>query len=80
MGVDTATWPPAAHRSMKIACPDCGMTGYRGGRWIERHDQHVRCDCGAIVNRKGWKKHAASKHQHTGVECTGYSDYEGSTT
>lgn len=80
MSVDTSTWPRTSRRGYKIVCPDCGLTGYVGGRWIERHDEHVRCDCGAVTTKKGWKKHASSKFQHTGVECTGYSDYEGSTT
>jgi hypothetical protein len=49
---------------MKIACPECGQTGYIGGRWADKHAEHVECSCGATVSTKGLASHRGSLARH----------------
>jgi predicted RNA-binding Zn-ribbon protein involved in translation (DUF1610 family) len=49
---------------VKIMCPECGLSGYIGGKWTKKHAEHVVCSCGATVSAQGIAAHRGSKARH----------------
>lgn len=54
----------------KVICPECGLSGYYGGKWANRHAAHVTCSCGKQVTASGLGAHRASMARH-GKPCPG---------
>lgn len=56
---NTDHWPRTARG--KLICPECGQTGwpYTGDApsWLDKHSDHVDCDCGKRVTRSGLAAH-----------------------
>ncbi len=53
-------WPRTGS-GRKVACPDCGKTGYPKGSWTHCHRFHDRCpDCGKTVTSKGMGVHRSA--------------------
>jgi len=56
-------WPHVGSRySGKIACPECGATGYIDARadqrsWVWAHREHTTARCGKTVSLKGVRQH-----------------------
>jgi len=47
----------------KVKCPVCGSTGYPGGKWTLKHNEHADCDiCGKTVSKRGLVNHKARAH------------------
>lgn len=56
------TWPTTP--TGKLVCPECGKSGYYGGKWVLKHEDHVTCTCGQRVTRRGLGPHQASMKRH----------------
>ena len=50
-------WWPRLHAGGKLACPDCGGSGYSRGTWMLKHRFHCRCICGKVVTTRGLRTH-----------------------
>jgi hypothetical protein len=48
----------------KVICPECGLTGYPGGKWAVKHALHVTCTCGRRVSSQGLPAHRGSMARH----------------
>lgn len=48
----------------KVICPDCGRSGYYGGKWANKHVAHLTCSCGRRVTVAGLGSHRASMIRH----------------
>jgi len=48
----------------KVICPECGLSGYRGGKWVRKHVEHVQCSCGRTVTTVGLQQHRGSMARH----------------
>lgn len=52
-------------RGQMIFCNVCGLGGYGGGNWMDKHSSHTQCEvdgCGRWVTTKGMNNHRATKH------------------
>lgn len=58
------SWPRSAPHGRKIACPECGVSGYLGGKWVRKHAAHVTCTCGKVVSLAGLPSHMAAMARH----------------
>jgi len=59
------SWP---RKRQKIFCPECGLSGYIGGDWVNKHANHVTCTCGQRVTERGLPNHRVGKARH-GIPC-----------
>ena len=53
-------WPLAVDTGYsrgRVQCPDCGASGWPGGRWTHCHLEHVACECGRTVTVRGLAMH-----------------------
>lgn len=41
----------------KLICPECGLTGWPGGSWIDKHQNHSTAPCGRVVSDRGLPNH-----------------------
>jgi hypothetical protein len=49
----------------KLVCDECGGSGYSGGSWMNKHNEHVNCpDCGKRVTVVGLPHHQSSMRMH----------------
>jgi len=48
---------PRTNSGGKLACPDCGGSGYMHGKWMIKHREHRRCECGKVITAKGLRMH-----------------------
>jgi hypothetical protein len=55
---------PRTPGGRKIACPECGLTGYLGGSWVEKHAEHVTCSCGRRITSRGLVSHRVMMTRH----------------
>lgn len=44
----------------KLICPECGQTGWFAfgpHSWINKHAEHVTCECGKVVTARSINNH-----------------------
>lgn len=63
MAVASQSWP-RTNGGRKLVCPECGLTGYPDGTWLNNHREHRRCSCGRVVTTKGYRTHRVSMQRH----------------
>jgi hypothetical protein len=55
---DLKHWPRTSRG--KLICPDCGQTGWFAlgkGAWVNKHAEHVTCECGKVMPRATINNH-----------------------
>jgi hypothetical protein len=64
-------WPRSIdtrHSRGRVACPECGASGWPGGTWTHAHRFHDTCDdCGGRFSTRGLATHRAQMRRYFGT-------------